>query len=101
MTRPLSKVATCFFLATTGHDGRPTFSYKSGDPGFVRVLDPGTLAFPSYGGNGMFLSRGNIVKNGHVGLLFFNFDTPNRMRVQGTATASSEDPLLYEYHEAA
>ena len=89
-----------FFLATTDHDGRPTDSYKGGDPGFVRVLDPGTLAFPSYDGNGMFLSLGNIVKNGQVGLLFINFENPNRMRVQCTATASSEDPLLSEYLEA-
>jgi hypothetical protein len=89
-----------FFLATTDHDGRPTVSYKGGDPGFVRVLDPGTLAFPSYDGNGMFLSLGNIVKNSQVGLLFINFENPNRIRVQGTASASRQDPLLSEYHEA-
>ncbi len=51
-----------FFLATTGEDGILQCSYKGGDPGFVRVLDERTLAFPSYDGNGMFLSLGNLVR---------------------------------------
>jgi len=89
-----------FFLATKDHEGRPTVSYKGGDPGFVRVLDPGTLAFPSYDGNGMFLSLGNIVRNSQVGLLFVNFENPNRIRVQGNASVSSDDPLMSEYHDA-
>ena len=47
-----------FFLATADAEGRPTCSYKGGDPGFVRVLDERTLAFPNYDGNGMYLSLG-------------------------------------------
>lgn len=47
-----------FFLATADSTGRPSCSYKGGDPGFVRVIDPETLAFPCYDGNGMFLSMG-------------------------------------------
>lgn len=40
-----------FFIATADGEGRPSCSYKGGDPGFVRVLDEGTLAFPNYNGN--------------------------------------------------
>ena len=29
-----------FFLATVDDEGQPTCSYKGGDPGFVRVVDP-------------------------------------------------------------
>jgi len=36
-----------FFLATADAEGQPTCSYKGGEPGFVRVLDPHTLAFPN------------------------------------------------------
>src|SRR5262245_46286007 len=57
-----------FFLATADADGRPDCSYKGGRPGFVRVIDPRTLAFPSYDGNGMFKSLGNVLVNPHVGL---------------------------------
>lgn len=42
-----------FFIASVDARGFPTCSYKGGAPGFVRVLDPGTIVFPSYNGNGM------------------------------------------------
>lgn len=74
-----------FFLATVDAEGKPTVSYKGGEAGFVRVVDPTTLLFPGYDGNGMFLSAGNIATTHHVGLLFIDFATPNRLRVQGEA----------------
>ena len=43
-----------FFLSTIDHQGRPTVSYKGGDPGFVRVIDSKTVVFPCYDGNGIF-----------------------------------------------
>lgn len=89
-----------FFLSTVDHQGRPTVSYKGGDAGFVRIIDSKTLVFPSYDGNGMFFSIGNITTNPQVGLLFISFETPHRIRVQGTATISRNDPLLQEYKEA-
>jgi len=82
-----------FFLATADAQGRPDCSYKGGVPGFVRVVDPHTLAFPNYDGNGMFKSLGNILLNPHVGLLFIDFERPNRLRVNGTATVQEDDPL--------
>ena len=85
-----------FFLATADAEGRPDCSYKGGLPGFVRVVGPRTLAFPSYDGNGMFKSLGNIVANPHVGLLFIDFESPKRMRVNGRATVSEDDPLRAE-----
>ncbi len=89
-----------FFLATADAEGRPTCSYKGGEPGFVRVLDSHTLAFPNYDGNGMYLSTGNILINPHVGLLFIDFERGHRMRVEGTASIDPADPLLGDYVEA-
>lgn len=89
-----------FFLATVDPSGQPTCSYKGGDPGFVRVVDPRTLAFPVYDGNGMFLSVGNLQATHQVGILFIDFETPHRLRVQGTASASDTDPLLAHYDKA-
>jgi hypothetical protein len=88
------------FLTTVDHRGYPTCSYKGGVPGFVKVLDSKTLAFPSYNGNGMFLSMGNISVNAKVGLLFIDFTTPHRIRVHGVASIDRDDPLLAEFHEA-
>jgi predicted pyridoxine 5'-phosphate oxidase superfamily flavin-nucleotide-binding protein len=89
--------AEMFFLATADAEGRPDVSYKGGMPGFVRVVSEDTLAFPHYDGNGMFKSLGNVLVNPQVGLLFIDFQRPNRMRVQGTATLNREDPLLSEF----
>ena len=74
-----------FFLATVNSRGEPSCSYKGGDPGFVRVLDPRTLAFPCYDGNGMYLSMGNVAASGQVGMLFIDLCSPKRLRVNGTA----------------
>ena len=91
----------CFFLATADADGKPTCSYKGGDPGFVRTLDDETLAFPCYDGNGMFLSMGNALVNPSIGMLFIDFEHAWRMRVQGEASLSAaDDPLVAEYPEA-
>ncbi len=89
-----------FFLSTIDHKGAPTVSYKGGAPGFVQVIDEKTLAFPSYDGNGMFYSMGNIVQEPRIGMLFVNFERPQRMRVHGTASVSKDDPLLEHYMEA-
>ncbi len=89
-----------FFLTTINDKGEPTVSYKGGDIGFVKVLDSTTLIFPSYDGNGMFLSIGNINGNPKIGMLFISFETPHRIRVQGTASVSQDPKLLAHYIEA-
>ena len=83
-----------FFLATADEHGRPDCSYKGGEPGFVRVVDEHTLAFPAYDGNGMFRSFGNVLVNPEVGLLFISFERRRRLRLNGTASIDPDDPLL-------
>ena len=88
-----------FFLATVNSRGEPSCSYKGGDPGFVRVLDPSTLVFPCYDGNGMFLSMGNVATSRQVGMLFIDLCSPKRLRVNGTArleAAEYVDPAFPE-----
>jgi predicted pyridoxine 5'-phosphate oxidase superfamily flavin-nucleotide-binding protein len=86
-----------FFLSTVNGEGHPTVSHKGGAPGFVKVIDPTTIVFPSYDGNGMFLSMGNIVGDGRIGLLFMDFETPHRVRVHANAVVSADDPMMVEY----
>src|SRR4029450_14141751 len=76
--RAFIEAVDMLFLATADAEGRPQCSYKGGAPGFVHVIDPMTLCFPSYDGNGMYLSTGNILENPHVQLLFVDFENPNR-----------------------
>ena len=89
-----------FFIATTDEDGQPQSSYKGGEPGFVRVLDEKTIAFPLYDGNGMYLTAGNLMTTKKVGLLFIDFEGRKRMRLNGVASVADDDPLLAEFPEA-
>jgi hypothetical protein len=61
-----------FFLATADSQGRPNCSYKGGDPGFVRVVSPTTIAF----------------------------ERQRRLRLNGTASVDPADPLTAQYPEA-
>jgi predicted pyridoxine 5'-phosphate oxidase superfamily flavin-nucleotide-binding protein len=89
-----------FFLATVDAHGHANCSYKGGEPGFVRVPDERTIAFPNYDGNGMYLSMGNVLQTGQVGLLFIDFENRQRMRVNGEARIEQSDPLLAVFPEA-
>ncbi len=86
-----------FFIASTDTDGSPDCSYKGGDPGFVRVVDEHTLAFPVFDGNGMFRTLGNLSVSPGVGLLFIDFETGARLRVNGDARLDFDDPLMASY----
>ena len=104
--RALIECLDMFFLATVDAEGQPQCAYQGGEPGFVRVLDERTLAFPLYYGNGMFLSAGNVLggagggaAGGRVGLLFIDFlaERPTRIRVNGVASVDLDDPLVAEW----
>lgn len=85
------------FVATADAQGHPECSYKGGLPGFVRVIDDRTLALPDYDGNGMYRSWGNVLINPAVGLLFLDFETPKRLRVNGSAQIAADDPLRADF----
>lgn len=89
--------ADMFFLATADELGRPTCSYKGGDPGFVRVSDEQTLLVPHYDGDGKFLSWGNVMQNPNVGLLFIDFMKGWRLRIHATAAICDDAPLLAQF----
>ncbi|MES2500171.1 MAG: pyridoxamine 5'-phosphate oxidase family protein [Pseudomonadota bacterium] len=86
-----------FFLSTVDHRGYPTCSHKGGSVGFVKALNSQTLIFPSYDGNGMFLSMGNMSANPKIGMLFIDFETPHRVRVHGEAKVDVNSAFLNEF----
>jgi predicted pyridoxine 5'-phosphate oxidase superfamily flavin-nucleotide-binding protein len=95
--RAFIRRSSMFFVATADARGYPDCSYKGGLPGFVRVLNDRTLCIPDYDGNGMYRTWGNVLVNAHVGLLFVDFERPNRLRVNGVARISEDDPLRGEF----
>jgi predicted pyridoxine 5'-phosphate oxidase superfamily flavin-nucleotide-binding protein len=49
-----------FYQATVCQNGWPYVQYRGGPVGFLRVLDPATLAFADFRGNVQYVSVGNI-----------------------------------------
>jgi uncharacterized protein len=91
---------TSVLLATVDADGWPDVSYKGGDQGFVRVVDRTTLEFPSFDGNGMFRTLGNISDTGRVAMLFVDTNRPFRMRLHGTAEVLTDADSVAPFHGA-
>ena len=85
------------FVATVDHEGRPTVSYKGGEPGFIKVADETTLLLPSYDGNGMYLTMGNAAARAEIGLLFIDFEKPRRLRLQGRASLDTTPATLAQW----
>lgn len=83
-----------FFLSSVNTAGEPTVSYKGGPVGLVHIVDPKTVLFPIYDGNGMFLSAGNISATAKIGMLFIDFETPHRVRLQARASISTQPDHL-------
>ena len=83
-----------FYLSTVDELGYPSCSYKGGSIGFVRAIDSKTIVFPSYDGNGMYMSTGNIQAMSKIGLLFIDFQTPQRLRVRGEAKCIKDGTIL-------
>ena len=87
-------------VSTVDVDGWPDVSYKGGDAGFVRVVDSHTIELPSYDGNGMFRTLGNIIDTGRVALLFLDNAPLCRLRLHGTAVVDT-DPAAVAQHVGA
>lgn len=94
------EAADCFYLATANAAGAPDCSYKGGLPGFLKILAPDRLMFPSYDGNGMFRSLGNILENPRVGILIIDYGKPIKLRINGEAQVSQNPEQLQVFPEA-
>jgi PPOX class probable FMN-dependent enzyme len=83
-------------LATIGPEGLDC-SPRGDLAGFVRVLDPKTLAMPDRRGNNRIDSLRNIVRNPNIALLFFIPGSGTTFRVNGTATLTTDPDLCKSF----
>ncbi len=74
-----------FYLATISESGWPYIQHRGGQPGFLRVLDPQTLAFADYRGNRQMLSTGNLATNDRVALFLMDYPQRTRLKILGHA----------------
>jgi predicted pyridoxine 5'-phosphate oxidase superfamily flavin-nucleotide-binding protein len=86
------------FIATADAGGDCDASLRAGSPGFLRVLDDRTLAYPEYRGNGVLASLGNLSENPHIGLLMIDFvEDLIGLHVNGHAHVLDNDTFTTRY----
>lgn len=96
--REMIETAPFLFIATSFGDYTDC-SLRSGMPGFIKIVGPGTLEFPEYDGNSMYRTLGNISRNPNVGLLFVKFDGKSlRIRINGKARILDDPADLARHH---
>jgi uncharacterized protein len=87
------------FIATSDSKGECDCSFRAGSPGFIKVLNKNSLAYPEYKGNGVWASLGNIQENPHIGMIFIDFfQSTVGLHVNGKAKIIENDELA-EYVE--
>lgn len=74
-----------FYLSTVSENGWPYVQHRGGKPGFLRVVNPKTLAFADYKGNRQMLSTGNLAVNDRVCLFLMDYPQRTRLKILGHA----------------
>lgn len=87
-------LSTFLTVASIDAEGRMDVSPKGDPPGFVKVVDEGTIAIPERGGNRRADTFTNVLQIPSVGLIFFVPGMDETMRINGTATLTTDPELL-------
>ena len=82
------------YLATASADGQPYVQHRGGPPGFLRVLDPSTVAFADYAGNKQYISSGNLAENERAFLFLMDYAEGRRLKLWGRARIVVDDREL-------
>jgi hypothetical protein len=74
-----------FYMATITETGWPYVQHRGGKSGFLRVINPSTLAFADYKGNRQMISTGNVTVNDRVALFLMDYPQRTRLKILGHA----------------
>ena len=91
-----------FYQATVSETGWPYVQFRGGPAGFLKVLDPATIAYADFRGNRQYLSAGNLTGNDRVALILMDYPNRRRLKIWGRAKIVdiADDPdLVARLHE--
>jgi PPOX class probable FMN-dependent enzyme len=92
--RDFLALSTFLTVASIDAEGRMDVSPKGDPPGFVKVVDERTIAIPEREGNRRADTFTNVLQIPSVGLIFFVPGMDETMRINGTATLTTDPELL-------
>ena len=80
-----------FYMATVSETGWPYVQHRGGPRGFLRVVDPQTVAFADYRGNRQYISVGNLGADDRASLILVDYPRKARLKILGHVEAVSLD----------
>jgi predicted pyridoxine 5'-phosphate oxidase superfamily flavin-nucleotide-binding protein len=81
------------YFGTADARGQPYIQHRGGPPGFLRVIDPRTLAFADFSGNRQYVTVGHLAVNPKAFIFLMDYERQQRVKIFGTARVS-DDPAL-------
>ncbi len=87
-------LSTFLTIASIDADGHMDVSPKGDPPGFVKVVDDTTIAIPERAGNRRADTFTNVLQNPSVALICFVPGMDETMRINGTASLTTDPELL-------
>jgi predicted pyridoxine 5'-phosphate oxidase superfamily flavin-nucleotide-binding protein len=70
-----------FYIASVSETGWPYIQHRGGKTGFLKVVDPQTMAFADYRGNRQYISAGNFAANDRACLFLMDYVRRTRLKV--------------------
>ena len=86
-----------FYMSTITEDGWPYIQHRGGPRGFLRVLNPRTIAFADFLGNKQYITAGNLQSNDRIALFLMGYPTRERLKIfaRGRIMEPDQDPTLF------
>lgn len=78
--------ADTFFVGSCSAEGKLDASHRGGNPGFIEILEDGSLKIPDFSGNSLYNTFGNIFQNPNAGLVFIDFEKGQTLQLTGKAS---------------
>ena len=87
-----------FYQATVSETGWPYVQHRGGPAGFLKVLDPKTVAFADFRGNVQYLSVGNLQKDDRISIIIVDYANRIRLKLIGRVrlVEAADDAALIE-----
>lgn len=70
-----------FYIASVSETGWPYVQHRGGKIGFLKVVDPQTMAFADYRGNRQYISAGNFAANDRACLFLMDYVRRTRLKI--------------------
>jgi len=80
-----------FYVASFGDNGYPYIQHRGGPKGFLKFIDPKTLAFLDFRGNRQYITTGNVQTHNKVSLILVDYPNRARLKIYAEAEVKSLD----------